>query len=451
MSNQFPLLGYILVGAAVAFPLLQIAIRLAPRLGFIDWPKSRGISENQVPIVGHSLVATCLVVMMGLQHYYHFNPWIIVTSALMALMGHFDDRKARPALDKLFFQLVCVGCAVIFVPGFEGGVGTLAGWKGYVGTGLFIVMIVNAINFIDGIDGLAGIVIFFGAAGLLFINQHFLGPTSDSILAAFITGMMLPFVYFNLRKRKGFLGNVGSYFFSFLLGVMHTSVPVKSDFLVSRLSLSALFFLIPIGDLCMVVFSRLISYRSPFEADKGHFHHRLLQSYLPLKWVLPCFGFIELSGFIQAAALVHWQSSINLMVSFVFISHVVMLTFFILLLERTSARRLSTVIEAMLAGQSPQVLQYLVKPENGKNMSRWRLRRLQDRMITEIRVTDFCFTMPPNSLFLILHVSEEALISTKSRLEKVFVQEGLAFENERYTGLVDPRFRATLAAIRKVA
>ena len=69
----------------------------------------------------------------------------------------------------------------------------------------------------------------------------------------------MPFLIFNVFYRKGFLGNVGSYFFSYVLAVIHLSLPINAAGPVSRLSLSGLCFLIPVADAIMVLLARALT------------------------------------------------------------------------------------------------------------------------------------------------------------------------------------------------
>src|SRR5438309_630568 len=98
VEHSIETLGYILLGSAVATPLLLLNVRLAPILGLIDWPKARGVTEEQIPIVGHSLVLISIAVLFACVNLYNLSPWMLTTSIVMAVMGHFDDRRPLSAL-----------------------------------------------------------------------------------------------------------------------------------------------------------------------------------------------------------------------------------------------------------------------------------------------------------------------------------------------------------------
>ncbi len=166
-------LVFLTVGATLALPLLLLNVKLAPRLGLIDWPKARGLAEEQIPIVGHSMVLLTLAAVSVLMNFYPVSPWFMTTAVVMAAMGHLDDRKPLPPLDKFFFQLLCVSCVVFLDPQVNAAMGAKYGPWGTFWAVFFIMGLVNAVNFIDGIDGLAGIVLVMGSLGYLALSHGY--------------------------------------------------------------------------------------------------------------------------------------------------------------------------------------------------------------------------------------------------------------------------------------
>ena len=51
------------------------------------------------------------------------------------------------------------------------------------------------------LDGLAGMVISFGCLGLILVNPLGFGPFA--LFGALVLGMIAPFLYLNVMKRKG--------------------------------------------------------------------------------------------------------------------------------------------------------------------------------------------------------------------------------------------------------
>ncbi|NBT58471.1 undecaprenyl/decaprenyl-phosphate alpha-N-acetylglucosaminyl 1-phosphate transferase [bacterium] len=424
IPENFNLALYVALGMSLALPFLVINIKIAPRLGWVDWPKARGLSEDQVPIVGLSLVLGSFVYLATMAWYGKVSGFFVASTFLIGAMGFFDDLYPRPALDKMLIQIFCVVCVVLFDPGLQKAISQAYGPWGTFWAIFFILGLMNSINFIDGIDGLAGSVLFFGGLALyLFTSGH---PESKGtgIYGGLLMGMLVPFLYFNVIQRKGFLGNVGSYTLSYLLAVQHLSIPLESSNIISRLALPGLCFLVPIADAATVLVYRIGSRRSPFQADKGHLHHRLLQSSLPLRYILLVMGVIELLGVFVAMALTHnLNVSSGWLAPMVCITHTLTVSLLIVLVEKTSKQRLQGYFSHLDQGKSVYYLKYKLSHPKGGLIPLQTLKRLEARINTEIRVTDLCFLQGPDTLFVMLRNLSEPFKGISARLDRVFEQE----------------------------
>ncbi len=425
-ENILEVMGYIALGAGLAIPLLLLNIRLAPALGMIDWPKARGLAEEQIPIVGPSLVAFTLGILGLVTYLYGLSPWILTTATLMAIMGHVDDQKPLSALDKMFFQVLCAAVVVLLDPQLRSAMSAKYGVAGSAFAFIFIVGLINAINFIDGIDGLAGLVIFMGSLGYILLS-YVSGPFAPYIVcASVIVGMMVPFLYCNVVKRRGFLGNVGSYFFSYLLAVMHLSIPISASSIFPRLSVTTLCFLIPLADSFMVTCSRVLTGRSPFHADKGHLHHRMVQTSITLRYILLIFGIIELSGVLTSYLTLQTPgATFSWLPVATCLSYLTIAGLLILMGEKASKKRIQTYFERLDGGNPIYYFKYEIINSDGTALSSTALRRLEARVSAEIRVSDVCFTQSPNRLFVSLATVAEPLKGISVRLDSVFQAEGV--------------------------
>lgn len=418
------LTGYIGLGIALAIPLLLLNVKVAGKLGLIDWPKARGVSDEQIPIVGSSLVLISLAVLFALTKYYELKPWLLLTGVFMAGMGFLDDRKPIPAVDKMFFQ-VCSAAIVVFLdPSIKNAMIVQYGYLGAVVAFFAIVYLVNAINFIDGIDGLAGLVLIMGAGGLIAFSGGKAANYPYTVYAAVLIGTLIPFLFVNIKWRRGFLGNVGSYFFSHVLAVMHFSIPLEAPNVSSRFALTALCFLIPVADSTMVICSRLFTFRSPFQPDKGHLHHRLVQTSIPLKWILLNFGLIETSGLTMAFLITRSTAVGDSYLSAASALSLVGITAVLILLsEKASKRRVQHYLERLDNNLPIYYFKYDVRNEDGSAMTTSKLLRLEARVAAEIRVTDVCFARKPSELYVCLSTVAEPLKGISARIDHVFQRE----------------------------
>lgn len=430
ISHTFQLrdmLFFFAAGAASVVPFLYLNIRWARRLGFIDWPKARGLADEQVPIVGHSLILVSVIVALVLTIYYSLSAWFLSTAVIMGVMGYLDDRRPLPALDKIFLQVFCATAVVFLDPQLREAMTDRYGAYGIGLTIFFIVGLINAINFIDGIDGLAGIVIFSGALGFLLIASESSEQYPYFVYAAILMGMMVPFLYVNVFRRRGFLGNVGSYFFSYVLALMHVSVPLPSSGPMPRLAISGLCFVVPIADAIMVICIRLLTGRSPFHADKGHLHHRLVQANLSLRYILLSLGVIELASVMVAWLLSHHSGLLGTLLPVVVgLSQIVIVAMMILFVEHSSRRRLQGYFQRLDAGAPVFFVKYQLAHADGSPIQAMTLRRVEARVAAEIRVADLCYREAPDKLFVALCSMPEPLKGISGRIDSILQNESLS-------------------------
>ncbi len=127
-------------------------------------------------------------------------------------------------------------------------------------------------KFLDGLDGLVSGITTIGACVLFFlsINQEVAQPET-ALLAVILAGAALGFLFFNFHPAKIFLGEGGSLFTGFMLGVL-------SIISGAKIATALLIMGIPILDVIWVIVRRLfIERKSPFStSDKKHLHFRLL-------------------------------------------------------------------------------------------------------------------------------------------------------------------------------
>ncbi len=140
---------------------------------------------------------------------------------------------------------------------------------------IWLVGLTNAINWIDGLDGLAGGVSAISSAALTVIGLYLNKPEIFFYSAA-LTGVCIGFLKYNLKPNTILMGDGGSYFIGISLGQLALLTNSQSNN-HSNFMICLLIFLIPIIDMIIVIFSRLIDGKSPFYPDRNHFHHRLMR------------------------------------------------------------------------------------------------------------------------------------------------------------------------------
>jgi len=147
-----------------------------------------------------------------------------------------------------------------------------------------IVVIINAFNLIDGINGLAastGILMSF-----IFGTWYYLVSKPElAVLAFSLAGATLAFLRFNLTPAKIFMGDTGSLLLGLVASILALSFidnqalaagtplyfPAAPSFAIAVL-------ILPLFDTARVIAVRLILRRSPFQPDRNHIHHLMIDS-----------------------------------------------------------------------------------------------------------------------------------------------------------------------------
>jgi UDP-GlcNAc:undecaprenyl-phosphate GlcNAc-1-phosphate transferase len=268
------------VAAALTAALTPVSSRIARRVGAIDEPRGRGLSERPTPRLGGLAIFAGVLVAWIVFLPTTDDRWraIIAGAALITLVGALDDAFDLHAGVKLAGQ---IGAALL--PVLEGvRVETftlpfvhrvvLGHDLGLVLTTLGIVLVANVVNFSDGVDGLAAGVCAIAAASFSVIAFD-LHRGHAAVLAAVIAGAGLGFLVHNFHPARAFMGDSGSNLLGYLLGVVAVEGAVKTQ-AVLALVLPLVVLAVPFLDTTFVVLKRLKYRRKIYQADANHFHHR---------------------------------------------------------------------------------------------------------------------------------------------------------------------------------
>jgi UDP-GlcNAc:undecaprenyl-phosphate GlcNAc-1-phosphate transferase len=150
-----------------------------------------------------------------------------------------------------------------------------------------VVSIINSLNLIDGIDGLAGFIsiIIFCSFGII---SFIIGDQVLFFISLVSLGAVIAFLRFNFSERyKIFMGDTGSLILGFIIAliVLRFFAIEESSLLKLNLPLQNWPFLIlailsvPFIDTSRVFLMRIYNGKSPFEADRNHIHHVILDFY----------------------------------------------------------------------------------------------------------------------------------------------------------------------------
>ncbi|MCT9141177.1 MraY family glycosyltransferase [Streptomyces violarus] len=229
-------------------------------------------------------------------------------AALIWLMGVLDDKFELGALIKLGGQMIAAGVmilqglTILWLP--VPGVGTVSvtPWQGNLLTVALVVITINAVNFVDGLDGLAaGMVCIAAAAFFLYTYRIWYGYGAEAaapatLFSAVLMGMCLGFLPHNMHPARIFMGDSGSMLIGLVLAASAVSVTGQLDVEALNVNLGGdretthamlpvfipllmplTIIAVPAADLILAIVRRTWRGQSPFAADRGHLHHRLLE------------------------------------------------------------------------------------------------------------------------------------------------------------------------------
>jgi UDP-GlcNAc:undecaprenyl-phosphate GlcNAc-1-phosphate transferase len=306
------------VTAAVTYLLTGPVRKFAIVAGVVPKVRARDVHREPTPRLGG--VAMFFGMCAGLLVADHLTNLSVVFdssseprallsgAALIWLLGVLDDKFGVDALIKLGGQMIAAGVMVMQgltilwlpVPGV--GSVSITPWQGNLLTVALIVITINAVNFVDGLDGLAaGMVCIAAGAFFLYAYRLWYGygieaAAPGTLFSALLIGMCLGFLPHNMHPARIFMGDTGSMLIGLVLAAGTVSITGQVD--PDRLAFSAgsersavhamvpvympiilplTIIAIPLADLVLAIVRRTWNGQSPFAADRGHLHHRLLE------------------------------------------------------------------------------------------------------------------------------------------------------------------------------
>ncbi len=242
-----------------------------------------------VPIFVALLLTTLLFIPLN-----KIMTGILVSSLLLVIMGvlddYFDLSPYLRFLINLFISMIVIGFGLgipfIYIPLM--GIVNLQQWRisfHFLGIHSILVLAdllaiiwltwtMNMVNWSKGVDGqlpgFVGITAFF--LGLLSqrFTHHDISVTTVMLFSFIVSGAYLGFLPYNFYPQKIMPGYGGGALAGFLLGIL-------SILSFGKVGTAVLILAIPMMDAVYTIIRRLIHHKSPFRADWGHLHHRLLE------------------------------------------------------------------------------------------------------------------------------------------------------------------------------
>jgi len=272
----------LLLSMFVTIVLIPILKGMALKVNAMDLPNPRKIHTQPIPRIGG--VAMAVGTLIPLLLWLPGNPLvrsIMIGAVIVVVAGAVDDIKSLGYKTKFLAQIFAAIIIILYGGISINNLGVLLP-EGFllpkavsiVLTLVVVVGVTKAINLSDGLDGLAGgitLLTFICIAYLAFRCEHI----AIAIIAVAAAGAIFGFLRYNTYPAVIFMGDAGSQFLGFIAIVLPIALTQQNTPLSPYLPLIILGF--PILDTLTVMTERITKGRSPFVADKNHFHHKLMR------------------------------------------------------------------------------------------------------------------------------------------------------------------------------
>jgi UDP-GlcNAc:undecaprenyl-phosphate/decaprenyl-phosphate GlcNAc-1-phosphate transferase len=319
-NRLFQVFFTICVAFAVSKTSIPVIITISRLKNLMDIPGNRSSHDRKTPTLGGvAIFASILIgyfITQGLWPTREGGGIInltIVAIVILFFLGVKDDILVLSPAKKMVLQ---VASSALVIVGSDLRIANLFGifniyeipYLVSIFLTIFIfIALINAMNLIDGIDGLAGgigLIAAFIFGIWFFLNEYY----ALSFLSASVCGALIGFLRFNFSKtKKIFMGDTGSLILGFLLtmfAIKYINLNQEVDELGKALAygsapvIAVVVLIVPIFDTLRVFLVRILNKKSPFEGDRIHLHHILVDlgfSHIKATSIL-CFSTLCLAG-----------------------------------------------------------------------------------------------------------------------------------------------------------
>jgi Fuc2NAc and GlcNAc transferase len=285
-SSSCASLLVILTGAVVVAGLLTLLIRKSVlRKDLLDIPNERSLHTVPTPRGGGAaivLVFTAAIIALTATDFLETkNAMILIgCGAVVALTGFLDDRQLLShARSRLALHFVAALIAVSALGGLPTlpvfGTDVSLGFFGGVLATIYLVWLLNLFNFMDGIDGISGAEVVSVCGAAAFLIHRTTHDYNIASLPLALTTATFGFLIFNWPPAKIFMGDVGSGFVGFVIGIFSL---ITADSIGSLGWVWIILLGVFIVDATVTLIGRLVRKQKPHVAHRSHaFQHLALR------------------------------------------------------------------------------------------------------------------------------------------------------------------------------
>lgn len=332
MSPNYNYLFIFVASFLLSLFLTFAYILVAKKFNFVDDPATnpRKIHRQPVPLGGGLAIFLSLFVLIaflaqrGLLVDSKVEPGIIgalfLSGLILFVSGYLDDRLRLKAWQSLLGPILAItvimlsGLQISYVTNPAGGILVIDQlWFGYFSlflTFMWLLGMTYTTKLLDGIDGLASSVCLVASLMIFIVSLTWdVEYSTTSFISLALAGSLLGFLLWNWHPAKVFLGEGGSTFLGFALGVL--AIMSGSKIATALLVMGA-----PIIDVLVVIWRRFSQKKSIWQGDNEHLHFKLRQLGLSHPQVALALSLLSLCFGLMA---IFFSTKIKIFLLFVFV------------------------------------------------------------------------------------------------------------------------------------
>lgn len=261
--------------------------RNAFRFGLVSYPGAHRHHVDPTPLVGGLGIFSGIVMgVWMLPVHQDIHVAVLWGGAVLVATGVWDDIREASFAVRFFAQAMAVALLAWIADVslrelgyiFNTDYPLMVGRWGIALTIFAAVGVINAVNMSDGLDGLAGGLSLVTCLALLFVSYAvgnllyvpFVGVVVAALLAFMLYNSRLP----GLGSARLYLGDAGSLLIGFILAWLLIAMTQGEERVIAPVT-ALWVFALPLFDTVAALLRRPLQGRSPFHADRTHYHHYL--------------------------------------------------------------------------------------------------------------------------------------------------------------------------------
>ncbi len=340
MDNYLKFILVFIASAIFSFLFSKIIIYLASKFNILDYPKDgRKIHKKPIPLLGglaiyFSFLLTILFLYlqgnllderMNIEMIFYF----LLAGFILIIFGYLDDKYNLEAKYSILGPIIAVllvvllgGIRVNFITSFNNRILYLDTFilLPYIISFIWLLGMTYTTKLLDGLDGLTSTIGLIASFIIFFVSLSWdVTGSTTSLMSLALAGSIFGFLLLNWQPARIFLGESGSVFIGFALGVL-------SIISGSKIATALLVMAFPILDIIFVIFSRLKNKQKIWLGDREHLHFRLMSIGLSSKQVV---FFMSTIGLLFGLISIFFTTKAKISALFILLILMFMLSFFI--------------------------------------------------------------------------------------------------------------------------